>query len=184
MSKKDEYLEKVTVGKLEQLNGRVTLEEYNPNWPQMFELEAEKIRNALNGRSLNIHHVGSTAVQGLCAKPIIDIVLVVADSSNESSYVPALEAVGYTLHIREPDWFEHRMLKGLDADINLHVFSENTSEIEKMLMFRDWLRSHENDKQIYAQAKRELARQTWQHVQHYADAKTTVIHEIMKRTLI
>ena len=64
MSKRDEYLEKVTVGKLEQLNGGVTLEEYDPNWPHMFEREAEKIRNALNGRSLNIHHVGSTAVQG------------------------------------------------------------------------------------------------------------------------
>lgn len=181
MNNRDEYIEKVTVGKRERLNGQILLEEYNPQWPKMFEREAEKIRNALGGRALNLHHVGSTAVPGLCAKPIIDIVLVVADSSDEPSYLPDLEAAGYTLRIREPDWLEHRLLKSSRTDINLHVFSENTSEIERMLAFRDWLRSRENDRQKYEQAKRKLARQTWKHIQHYADAKSAVIKEIMTR---
>lgn len=67
--------------------------------------------------------------------------LVVKDSADESSYIPVLEAAGYVLQIREPDWFEHRLFKGPDTDINLHVFSLGTSEIDRMLRFRDWLRT-------------------------------------------
>ena len=69
--------------------------------------------------------------------------LVVKDSADESSYVSVLEAAGYVLQIREPDWFEHRLFKGPDTDINLHVFSLGTSEIDRMLRFRDWLRTNE-----------------------------------------
>ena len=117
---------------------------------------------------------------GLCAKPIIDILLVVKDSADELSYVSALEAAGYRLRIREPEWFEHRMFKGPDTDINLHVFSEGASEIEKMFRFRDWLRLNESDREKYARVKRELAKKKWRHVQHYADAKTSIVQEIME----
>ena len=110
----------------------------NPQWPEHFDREAERIGHVLGDRALLLEHVGSTSVPGLCAKPIIDIVLVVADSSDKPSYVPALEAAGYTLRIREPDWFEHRMFKGPDVDINLHVFSNGASEIERMILFRKW----------------------------------------------
>jgi GrpB-like predicted nucleotidyltransferase (UPF0157 family) len=108
-------------------------------------------------------------------------VVVVEDSSDEASFVPLLEAAGYTLRIREPDWFEHRLFKGPDIDINLHVFSEGASEVEKMLRFRDWLRSHPEDRERYASEKRRLAQKTWKHVQHYADAKTGVIEEILTK---
>lgn len=128
-----------------------------------------------------MEHVGSTSVPGLCAKPIIDMLLVVADSADEQSYVPALEAAGYRLRIREPEWFEHRLLKGPDVDINLHVFSAGAPEVGRMLRFRDWLRSNEADRERYARAKRSLAQRVWRHVQHYADAKTSVIQEIMDR---
>jgi len=76
----------------------------------------------------------------LAAKPIVDIVLVVADSSDEAAYVPAMENAGYVLRIREPDWFEHRLFNGPDTVIGLHVFSAGSLEIERMLLFRDWLR--------------------------------------------
>lgn len=128
-------------------------------------------------------HVGSTSVPGLCAKPIIDIVLVVENSADESSYVPYLEAAGYKLRIREPEWFEHRMFKGPDTNINLHVFSRGTPEIDRMLRFRDWLRYNESDREKYAQVKRNLAKKEWRHVQHYADAKTAVVQEIMERAM-
>jgi len=184
LNRRDEYIEEVAVGEREPPHdGNIFLEEYNSKWPVMFELEAERIRGALGAKAMQIHHVGSTAVPGLSAKPIIDILLVVQDSSDESSYVPYLEVAGYVLRIREPDWFEHRMLKGFDADINLHVFSENASEIKRMLAFRDWLRNHEDDRQKYEKIKRELARQTWRHVQHYADAKTEIVEEIMERAI-
>ncbi|WP_459765878.1 GrpB family protein [Alkaliphilus crotonatoxidans] len=162
-------------------NAPVTLVEYNPQWPKDFEREAKRIRSILGDRIIQLEHVGSTSVPGLCAKPIIDILLVVEDSAVESSYSPALEAAGYTLLIREPEWFEHRMFKGPDTDINLHVFSVGTSEVKRMLRFRDWLRSNESDRDKYAQVKRSLAENKWRHVQHYADAKTSIVQEIMER---
>jgi GrpB-like predicted nucleotidyltransferase (UPF0157 family) len=120
-------------------------------------------------------------VPGLCAKPIIDMLLVVEDSADEPSYVLALEAAGYTLRIREPEWFEHRLFKGHDIDINLQLFSVGTSEIDRMLCFRDWLRTNETDQDKYAQVKRDLAKNKWRHVQHYADAKTLIVQEIIER---
>ena len=118
---------------------------------------------------------------GLCAKPIIDILLVVSDSADEMSYVPDLEKAGYKLRIREPEWFEHRLFKGPDTDINLHVFSKGTSEVDRMLRFRDWLRANKSDRDNYARVKRNLAQREWRHVQHYADAKTSIVQEIMER---
>jgi len=176
---KNEYIDKVTIGTQEPHNGKIVLEEYNMNWPVLFECEAKRIRAVLGSKALQIHHVGSTSVPGLCAKPIIDILLVVSDSSNETSYVPDLEAVGYTLRIREPDWHQHRLLKGSGIDINLHVFSEKTSEIEKMIIFRNWLRSHDDDRNEYEKVKRELSQHIWRHIQHYADAKTVVIEKTL-----
>jgi len=114
------------VGKLKPHNAAINLVEYDTHWPHLFEREVKRIVFALRGKALLVEHIGSTSVPGLCAKPIIDILLIVADSSNELSYVPALEVAGYTLRIREPEWFEHRVFKGPDIDINLHVFSERT----------------------------------------------------------
>jgi GrpB-like predicted nucleotidyltransferase (UPF0157 family) len=144
-------------------------------------MEAARIRDALGSRALRIEHAGSTSVPGLAAKPVIDIVLVLADSADESAYAPALESAGYALRIREPDWFEHRMFKGLDPEVNLHVYSEGCSEIDRTLLFRDWLRSNPADRDLYERTKRELASQEWEHIQNYADAKTAVVGEIIAR---
>ena len=118
---------------------------------------------------------------GLPAKPIIDIVLEVLDSSDEPGYVSDLEAAGYVLRIREPDWFEHRMFRDLDLAVNLHVLSAGCSETGRMVRFRDWLRGNASDRDLYAGAKRELASREWTYVQQYADAKTEVIATIMAR---
>ena len=159
----------------------ILIVDYDPEWPRLYEREAERIQSALGNRALLIEHVGSTSVPGLAAKPKIDILLVVANSADESSYVPSLEAAGYVLRIREPDWDEHRMFKGPDTDINLHVFSSGCPEIDRMLLFRDWLRSNESDRLLYERTKRELARINWKYTQNYADAKTTVVQEIIAR---
>ena len=126
-----------------------------------------------------LEHVGSTSVPGLIAKPVVDMLLAVPDSSDEAAYVPPMHAAGYVLHIREPEWFQHRLFKGPDTNINLHVFSEGCPEIERMLLFRDWLRSNAEARERYAATKRELAQRTWKYTQNYADAKTTVVEEIM-----
>jgi len=85
------------------------------------------------------------------------------------------------LHIREPDWYQHRLFKGPEADINLHAFSVGCPEIDRMLLFRDWLRSHDADRDLYERSKRDLATRTWKYVQNYADAKTSIVEEIIAR---
>jgi GrpB-like predicted nucleotidyltransferase (UPF0157 family) len=179
----DEQIAGTTVGAPTLLNGKVILADPDPTWPTLYEREATRIRSTLGNRVLLLEHVGSTAVPGLMAKPIIDVVLVVADSSDEASYVPDLEAEGYTLRIREPEWFEHRLLKGPDTDINLHVYSEGSTEVDRMIAFRDHLRMDVGDRERYAEVKRELAQQNWKYVQNYADAKSAVVAEILERAL-
>lgn len=174
-------LRAVTIGALQPLVGKVLIVEYDPNWPQQFALEASKIRAALGEGALLLEHVGSTSVPGLAAKPILDILLIVADSAEEDSYVPALEHAGYVLRIREPEWFEHRVLKGADPAVNMHVFSPGCAETERMLLMRNWLRAHDDDRELYARTKRELAQRDWQYTQNYADAKTGVVESILAR---
>ncbi|GEQ48390.1 GrpB family protein [Tetragenococcus koreensis] len=177
----NEYLQKVTVGKRKPHNAPIELIDYDLNWVNLFEREAKRIKTILGNKVLQLEHIGSTSIPGLCAKPIIDILLVVTDSSDELSYVPALESIGYTLRIREPEWHEHRLFKGPDTDINLHVFSERALEINKMLRFRDWLRTNRDDREKYAKVKHALAQNTWENIQDYADAKTEIVEEIMER---
>jgi GrpB-like predicted nucleotidyltransferase (UPF0157 family) len=177
----DEQLEAVTVGERKPHNAPVTLAEYDPAWPVLFEREAARIRAVLGDTVVRIEHTGSTSVPGLAAKPVIDITLIVLESGDESTYVPQLESKGYVLRIREPEWHEHRLMKGPDTDVNLHVFSVGSVELDRMVGFRDWLRTHDEDRELYERTKRELAARTWRHIQHYADAKTEVVEAIMAR---
>ena len=179
----DTALAAYTVGELKPHDAPINLADYDPRWPSLFQREAERIRDALGDRVTELEHVGSTSVPGLAAKPQIDILLVVDDSSEEAAYLPALEQRGYFVRIREPDWYQHRVLKGPDTNINLHVFSAGCVEIARMLTFRDWLRTHVDDRVLYEQTKRELASRKWRHVQNYADAKTAVVENILARAL-
>jgi GrpB-like predicted nucleotidyltransferase (UPF0157 family) len=180
---REEYIRAHTIGEMKPLTAGVVLVEYDPRWPEMFRREERRIRQALGQRAIRIEHAGSTSVPGLIAKPIIDIILEVADSSEESAYVPHLEAVGYVLRIREPEWFQHRMFKGPDFEVNLHVYTAGCDEVEKMLKFRDWLRSDPADRELYARTKRDLSQRGWKYIQEYADAKTDVVADIMTRAI-
>ncbi len=163
------------------LVGRIEVVDYDPEWPRLFEREADRIRAVLGKRAVQLEHVGSTSVPGLAAKPIIDIMLVVPDSGDELAYVPDLEAAGYVLVIREAERQQHRVFKGPDTNVNLHVYSPGSPEIERYLIFRDRLRSDPADRERYQRVKRELARRDWRYVQQYADAKTEVVEEIIAR---
>jgi GrpB-like predicted nucleotidyltransferase (UPF0157 family) len=176
----DEQIQAVHIGGARPLpGGRIVLVEYDPAWPGLFEREAARVRSILGDTVRLLEHVGSTSIADLVAKPIIDMLLAVLDSADEAAYVPPLERAGYVLRIREPDWHQHRLLKGPDTDINLHVFSEGCPEIERMLAFRDWLRSNAQARELYAATKRELAQRTWTYTQNYADAKTSVVEQII-----
>jgi GrpB-like predicted nucleotidyltransferase (UPF0157 family) len=179
----DEELRAATIGDLPEHNATIDLAEYDPEWPRLYEREAARIRAALGPRALRVEHVGSTSVRGLAAKPLIDVVLVVTDTRDEDAYVPPLEEAGYVLRIREPDWFEHRLFKGPDTNVNVHTFSEGCEEVDRMVGFRDWLRAHDDDRDLYLAAKLDLARREWKYVQNYADAKSDVVREILARAL-
>jgi GrpB-like predicted nucleotidyltransferase (UPF0157 family) len=162
-------------------SGQVNVVEYDPQWPELFSREQQRIRQLLGDTALSIDHVGSTSVPGLAAKSIIDIDLVVPNSADESAYVPQLEAAGYLLIIREPDWHEHRCLKGPDTNVNLHVFSPGSPETHRHAVFRDWLRTHPDERELYARTKLDLAGQEWSDTRGYTQAKDDVIDAIYLR---
>lgn len=170
-----------TLGDLEPLSDKIRIADYDPCWPKLFHREAARIGTALGPQALRIEHTGSTSVPNLAAKPIIDILLVVTDSAQEDRYAPVLEGIGYKLRIREPDWYEHRMFAGTEPKTNLHTFSSGCPEIERILLFRDWLRDNAADRNLYQRTKLALAENHWQYVQDYADAKAAVIQEILAR---
>jgi GrpB-like predicted nucleotidyltransferase (UPF0157 family) len=163
------------------LQAPIELCDYDPAWPQLYQREAARIRSVLGDRVARVEHVGSTSVPGLAAKPIVDLVLEVPDAADEAAYVPAMVAAGYVLRIREPALDQHRLFKGPDTDIHLHVFSAGSPETDRMVAFRDRLRADPADRELYLGTKRELAGRPWTYVQQYADAKTAVISEILGR---
>ncbi|MBB1256376.1 GrpB family protein [Streptomyces sp. OF3] len=168
------------VDKLPRLDGRVELAEPEPEWATAYARTAEAVRRALGADVRLLEHVGSTSVPGLAAKPIIDILLELAEPGREETYVPALGAVGLRLAIREPEWYEHRVLRGSgDPAVNLHVFGEDCPESARMLRFRDLLRADPAARRVYERTKRQLAERSRQYVQNYADAKTAVIDELL-----
>ncbi|HEY7131443.1 MAG TPA: GrpB family protein [Candidatus Limnocylindrales bacterium] len=180
---REEQIQAYTVGGIQPLTEPIRFVDSDPGWPALYAREERRIRAALGDRVLALEHTGSTSVPGLAAKPIIDMTMLVADVLDEDAYAPDLEAAGYVLRIREqePEWYDHRVFKGPDTNVNLHVFSAGCVELERMVGFRDWLRTHDDDRELYERTKRELLQREWTYVQLYADAKTEVVEEIMAR---
>jgi GrpB-like predicted nucleotidyltransferase (UPF0157 family) len=181
---REEEVRQAWISEPPKLDGRVQLADYDPGWPGQYEREAARIRSALGDRVLLLEHIGSTSVPGLAAKPVIDILLVVADPAAENAYVPALEGAGYRLVIREPGWYQHRLLngpEGTEPSVNLHVHPPDSPEIARNLRFRDRLRADRADRGLYERTKRQLAARDWTYMQQYADAKGEVVEAIMRR---
>ena len=157
----------------------IRIVDYDSRWPERFEQHRKAIALALGERALRIEDIGSTSVPGLAAKPIVDILLVVSDSSDEASYAPELESAGYELRIREPEFHEHRLFKPPAGDVNLHVLTVGSSEIERYLLFRDRLRANGDDRRRYEEIKRQLAARPWETVDEYASAKIEIVEDII-----
>lgn len=161
----------------------IVIVDYDPRWPEKFQKHAAIISQALGPKALVIEHVGSTSVPGLAAKPIIDIDVLVEDSSHEATYLPALLAAGYVLRVREPDWHEHRMFRTPEFDVHVHIFSPGCVEVARHLAFRNHLRSHAEDRLRYGALKRRLAKEDWPDMNAYARAKSELVEEIIARAL-
>lgn len=168
----------VTIGEIEQR--AIVLVEHDEAWHEWFTVAAARIEGRLGAGALRVEHVGSTAVCGLVAKPVVDILLVVTDPSDEAAYVPPLCDAGYELRIREPEFFEHRMLRTARRDVHLHVFGPDAAEVDRMLTFRGILRADSSEAQRYERVKRRLVGSEWPTMQHYADAKSDVINDILR----
>ncbi|KAF9895275.1 hypothetical protein FE257_000178 [Aspergillus nanangensis] len=158
--------------------------EWQPTWTASFQTISQRISQALGDRALQISHVGSTSVPGLPAKDVIDVDITVRDPTAEADYVPALEAAGFQFLHREPYWHEHRFF-GLDEPYaNIHVFGPESPELVRHRIFRDWLRAHEDDRNLYVKVKRESAaksRVLGESGMQYNDRKEAVIREILGR---
>jgi GrpB-like predicted nucleotidyltransferase (UPF0157 family) len=159
----------------------IVIEDYDPAWAGQFAAAAAVLSDALGGLIVAIEHVGSTSVPGLPAKPVIDIDLLIEDTADESGYVPALEERGYRLVLREPWWYGHRLLVSPAEDVHLHLWPRDAPEPIRHRLFRDWLRSHRPDRELYAAAKRCLAHETAQSPDRYNLAKNDVIDDIYTR---
>jgi len=160
---------------------RVEVVAPDPGRAAAFERVREQIGAALGARALAITHVGSTSVPGLAAKPVIDVDLIVADARDEAPYLPALESAGFVLRIREPEWHEHRLVRGAEPVANVHIWSPDCPEPARHRMFRDWLRADDDDRRAYGKLKLALAHQGFEDVMHYNNAKSALIHDIYER---
>jgi GrpB-like predicted nucleotidyltransferase (UPF0157 family) len=171
-------LEEILVGGLTPV--RVEVVDYDPAWPTSYDRYSRRLLETLGDRIRLMEHIGSTAVPGLAAKRVIDIVVGVDDPDDEAAYVPDLVVVGYDVRVREPG---HRCLRGGDVDlpVNLHCYRPDSVEIERYLVFRDRLRSSHSDRELYASTKRGLAGRVWPDMNVYAEAKSDVVEEILGR---
>jgi len=159
---------------------------YNPDWTKYYEQEASKIKDALGKNCLAVHHVGSTSVQGLSAKPKIDIIAEVRDLSFE---INQLEELGYTyrggFNIPLRKTFT---LRKEGVQVNLHVFEEGDPEIEMNLLFRDYLRANKDAREEYEAIKYKLLEEESSHIVNnsmytgYTLGKNDFIQKIIKKT--
>jgi len=172
----DRYLDSVLIGGREPFTAVVS--DYDPAWPSRFAELQGRIGSALGDTAIAVEHIGSTSVPGLAAKPIVDVLAVVADVDDESSYVTAMQDAGFVLRVREAG---HRMFRTPDRDAHVHVYAAGDPAIRDYLDLRDWLRVDESDRTLYAHVKRHLARKPWSDMNHYAEAKSDVIQQVLGR---
>ncbi len=172
----DEVLDEVLIGGREKR--RIVIVDYDESWPARFEVERDRVKRALGSVAIGIEHIGSTAVPGLAAKPIVDLLVSVADPDDDARIVPALESAGYELRAREAG---HRMFRTPERDVHVHVWAESDPEVGRYLRFRDRLRRSPDDRRAYEQHKRSLASHDWPDMNYYADAKGDLIEAILAR---
>jgi GrpB-like predicted nucleotidyltransferase (UPF0157 family) len=157
---------------------RVEIRDYDEGWPGVFREHEGRIRAALAGLPADVEHIGSTAVPGLAAKPIVDVVVAVDDITAEEDYLDALLAAGYELRVREPG---HRLVRTPARDVHVHIYQRQDPAVAGYLLLRDHLRSDAADRALYESTKRALLERTWSDMNDYADAKTDVIESIKAR---
>ncbi|MFI4938719.1 MAG: GNAT family N-acetyltransferase [Candidatus Berkiellales bacterium] len=152
---------------------------YNPKWTEMFDTQAQLIKQALGKNCIAIHHIGSTAVPGLAAKPIIDIIPVVHDIVAVDTATKNMEKLGFVAKGEYGMLFRRYFQK---EEFNIHVFEDGNPVIERHLKFRDWMRTHPEDRDAYAKLKEDLALQYPNDILSYCFAKDAFVASIDAKT--
>ena len=159
------------------------LHEHQDRWDAEYSGVRQLIETTIPDQVLGISHVGSTAVHGLIAKPVLDVDLTVPDVENEPAYVPRLEAVGFRLIFRDEIGGDaHRQLTFEIPNTNLHVWSPAAVEPQRHELFTRWLGANETDRERYATAKR--AAVSADGLSSYNDLKSAVVYDIYERALL
>ncbi len=156
----------------------IGLQEHDHGWADSYLAHRRRILEAVGDAALAVEHIGSTSVPGLAAKPIVDVVVVVADITAEEDHVERLVAAGYDLRVREPG---HRLVRTPARDVHVHVYEHGDPGAEAYQLLRDRLRADPADRDLYERTKRELMTRRWETMDAYADAKTAVIQGILAR---
>ena len=151
----------------------------DPEWGGLYEQYRTKLANPLGPVALRINHVGSTAIRGLPAKPVIDIQVSVSDVTNEDSYRPAIESLGWPLRAREPDHRFFRPPATEERFVHVHVCSAGSGWEHRHLLFVAYLRAHPEHTARYARLKHDLAQRFGADRQGYTDAKNDFIAETL-----
>lgn len=168
-------------------NGRqhIVVVEYNPEWDREFEKESALIKDVLGDNCIAIHHIGSTAVSGLAAKPIIDMMPVVKSLEAVDAVRDGLEELGYE-YLGEFGIAGRRYLRkgGSERTHQVHIFAEGDSgNIERHLAFRDYLRSHTDAREEYGRLKKNLGEKYPYDIESYCDGKDEFVKKVEKAAL-
>lgn len=155
---------------------RIELAQYDPHWERRFDRERRRLLDALGARALRIEHIGSTAVPGFAAKPIVDVLVFVKDV-DDAAIDAALRSAAYEPCVTEP---RHRMYRTPARDVHVHLWMDE-QDVQRHLLFRDRLRSDADDRELYLHVKRLLAQRDWNEQNDYAQAKSGVVSAIVRR---
>ena len=166
---------------------KIFIEEYNAEWKDKFREEKERIAKSLSGITFHIEHIGSTSIDGLGAKPIIDILIGLEDFSIANLQINKLAALGYQYLNQYEDVMPYRRFfikqtAGIST-FHIHMVQINSEFWNRHLAFRNYLRNNPTEKMEYYLLKKELAQRDWNDVNEYANAKTEFIKRIERKAL-
>lgn len=173
-----------TTGSERPVTDLVEVSPYREEWAAAFEAWWTRLAAALGHTAVRIEHVGSTAVPGLEAKPVIDIQVSVDDVDDEARYVPAIEGLGVSLRLREPGHRYFRPAGGLPRNVQIHVCEAGGEWERDHLLFRDYLRADPEAREAYARLKRELAERYRDDRLAYTEGKTGFILDALEEARV
>ena len=161
---------------------RVEVVSYNPNWKEMYKEESEKIKNILNDIIIDIHHIGSTAIPGIKAKPVIDILVEVEDIEEVDQYNHKMKELGYEV-MGEYGIPKRRFFRkgGNNRTHHIHIFQVGNEEIERHINFKEYLIAHPDKAREYSKLKEKLANKYTYDVENYINGKSDFIKEIDRK---